>query len=546
MAKPRPFIDLVNPPASLANDLLALQTAFELNSAPALNLDGEPLRFSWLELQASLANPSVTATAKQTLQRVAIAFFDPAEPRPAPTPGLPPERAAVRNELLRRGLQVFSDPYPPDLPVPSAVRALHMRMPFPAGTAISVQQGNNTMFSPSSHGPTSLRYAVDFVLADSPDSTGTLVSAPAGGTAYVYGNGRPDQGDNWGFGNFVLIDHGNGYATLMAHLEKSLVKTGDTVVPGQDIGQIGNTGLAGNPHLHLQVVHLSGQPDPKTQEYHAALGQLPKNFPIPPFDAIVPFEMPLIEVGQSALAPERTFASTELRGGEASMLPEYAGTYLVPQAQPVSVGEATTTPSATGASIRSYPGSEALVQRMETLLKGLSKSPNFRSFIQKATVLISPPGQGLEAVFGPGYDMEGFASHQGFDGTQPNTPVLAIRSDSLGSWYLGAAHELIHLVEADKGPGVSAKLAQVFEAEGFKRGQPDGYPNPAEMFAYFGQWYLAGFGEELKTRSPALYALCREYLGAARIDPEQITATAAGASLDSLIAWFKSGQHRPA
>lgn len=54
-------------------------------------------------------------------------------------------------------------------------------------------------------------------------------------------------------GNFIVIDHGQGLMTLYLHLSKFLVKEGETVEKGQQIGISGGTGRATGPHLHLAV-----------------------------------------------------------------------------------------------------------------------------------------------------------------------------------------------------------------------------------------------------------------------------------------------------
>jgi len=54
-------------------------------------------------------------------------------------------------------------------------------------------------------------------------------------------------------GNFIVIDHGQGLMTLYLHLSKFLVKEGDTVEKGQQVGISGGTGRATGPHLHLAV-----------------------------------------------------------------------------------------------------------------------------------------------------------------------------------------------------------------------------------------------------------------------------------------------------
>lgn len=60
-------------------------------------------------------------------------------------------------------------------------------------------------------------------------------------------------GWNYGYGNCVIIDHGNGYQTLYGHCSELLVSTGDTVIQGQCIAKEGSTGWVTGPHLHFEV-----------------------------------------------------------------------------------------------------------------------------------------------------------------------------------------------------------------------------------------------------------------------------------------------------
>lgn len=66
-------------------------------------------------------------------------------------------------------------------------------------------------------------------------------------------------GDRGNYGNVVDIDHGMGFLTRFAHLEKSLVKVGDEVQIGMKVGLIGNTGRSTGRHLHYEV-RRNGQP----------------------------------------------------------------------------------------------------------------------------------------------------------------------------------------------------------------------------------------------------------------------------------------------
>ena len=56
------------------------------------------------------------------------------------------------------------------------------------------------------------------------------------------------------FGNVILIDHFNQYATLYAHLQNSLVEMGESVKKGQVIALSGNTGNSTAPHLHFEIM----------------------------------------------------------------------------------------------------------------------------------------------------------------------------------------------------------------------------------------------------------------------------------------------------
>lgn len=59
--------------------------------------------------------------------------------------------------------------------------------------------------------------------------------------------------DNYGYGNRVVVDHGNGYQTLYAHMSKISVTVGQTVKRGDVLGQMGSTGRSTGTHLHFEI-----------------------------------------------------------------------------------------------------------------------------------------------------------------------------------------------------------------------------------------------------------------------------------------------------
>ncbi len=88
--------------------------------------------------------------------------------------------------------------------------------------------------------------------------TGTSVTAADGGYVIAASAG----GWNSGYGNNVMIDHGNGYVTLYAHLNSIFVRQGESVSKGQQIGTVGNTGNSTGSHLHFEVRYQGAARNP--------------------------------------------------------------------------------------------------------------------------------------------------------------------------------------------------------------------------------------------------------------------------------------------
>jgi murein DD-endopeptidase MepM/ murein hydrolase activator NlpD len=71
------------------------------------------------------------------------------------------------------------------------------------------------------------------------------------------------SGKRGGYGNLVVIDHGNGLETRYGHCSRIDVKAGDPVTAGQNIAAVGHTGHATGPHLHLEARQDGKRFDPK-------------------------------------------------------------------------------------------------------------------------------------------------------------------------------------------------------------------------------------------------------------------------------------------
>ncbi len=64
--------------------------------------------------------------------------------------------------------------------------------------------------------------------------------------------------NDWGYGNVLVIDHGNGWQTLYGHLSELYVTCGASVSQGATIAAMGSTGRSSGPHLHFELMNASG------------------------------------------------------------------------------------------------------------------------------------------------------------------------------------------------------------------------------------------------------------------------------------------------
>ncbi len=90
----------------------------------------------------------------------------------------------------------------------------------------------------------------------------TIMAAASGTVIYVE---TPVPGQNWGgsgYGNYFIIDHGNGVSTLYAHCSNVYVSNGQSVSAGEAVGTVGSTGGSTGSHLHFEVRVNGDRVDP--------------------------------------------------------------------------------------------------------------------------------------------------------------------------------------------------------------------------------------------------------------------------------------------
>ncbi|MBQ4271846.1 MAG: peptidoglycan DD-metalloendopeptidase family protein [Clostridiales bacterium] len=143
--------------------------------------------------------------------------------------------------------------------------------PVPAPTAAPVSNGTlswptwsttiRDYFGERVHpitGETRMHYGLD-IGANFGDS---VMAAGSGTVIYVE---EPVEGENYGgsgYGNYCIVDHGNGITTVYGHMRDVYVSTGDSVSTGTVLGEVGSTGGSTGPHLHFEVREWGTAVDP--------------------------------------------------------------------------------------------------------------------------------------------------------------------------------------------------------------------------------------------------------------------------------------------
>lgn len=140
----------------------------------------------------------------------------------------------------------------PDGVMPKAASTPRVRQITPsAGTVVASGQ-----FVWPTQGTISQRYSWYHPGIDIANNTAPLVVAADSGRVEYAG------WDGSGYGNMVLIDHGNGFKTRYGHLSQIMVISGQTVARGNSVGKMGSTGRSTGIHLHFEIYKGGARPNP--------------------------------------------------------------------------------------------------------------------------------------------------------------------------------------------------------------------------------------------------------------------------------------------
>ncbi|MEB3766888.1 M23 family metallopeptidase [Acinetobacter sp. MD2] len=140
---------------------------------------------------------------------------------------------------------------------------------YPSSVISSGKVANGESWMKANPLPDMVRVSSEFgmrsLLGTTRPHEGVDLSAPSGTPIYAAGAGIVTRA-GWvnGYGQFVEVNHGNGFITRYGHASRVLVSVGDRVTPGEEIAKVGCTGRCTGPHLHFEVVKDGTRKNPST------------------------------------------------------------------------------------------------------------------------------------------------------------------------------------------------------------------------------------------------------------------------------------------
>ena len=172
-----------------------------------------------------------------------LADLPKAETVPEPEPALE-ENPALEFGYAARDAFLESQSQVTNAAPPENVSYEVMTLPFEESAPIAgeTSSGFGYRLHPI-HGEIRFHYGTDFA-ADA----GTAIHAFADGVVL-------EAGTDDGYGNYVKLDHGNGFISLYGHCSELWVSEGEAISRGQPIALVGSTGQSTGPHLHFELIH---------------------------------------------------------------------------------------------------------------------------------------------------------------------------------------------------------------------------------------------------------------------------------------------------
>lgn len=226
------------------------------------------MRARWLSLTAALALARCTpygvyhvVEPQQTLYRIAKTYEVPLQSLAEVNNIEDPAQIRVGQEIFipgrdyERRVDVIGQRMDPGKPKPGATPKPKPAQPKPSsgkdyepGKEVKTQKG---LFS----WPVQGKLLSPFGIRNGEAHDGIDIGAKEGTPIVAAADGKVIYSDDElrGYGNLIIIKHEGYFATVYAHNEENLVKTGQFVERGQKIATVGDTGNASTPHLHFEV-----------------------------------------------------------------------------------------------------------------------------------------------------------------------------------------------------------------------------------------------------------------------------------------------------
>lgn len=225
---------MLNVVESNTNDLIGQLRAAREDQAGAAAALEEARKAAAARAEAESKQAAALLESQQAQQRAHNELQGRIQELQQESQGLAAQEGQLQALLKARAAPVPAAPPAgsPSSPLPRAVRAASGGFIWPINGTVT-----------SEFGP---RWGSFHPGLDIADPEGTPIAASKGGTVVF-------AGPNGGYGNFVVIDHGDGTATAYAHQSRLASTEGEQVAQGQTIGYVGTTGFSTGNHLHFEI-----------------------------------------------------------------------------------------------------------------------------------------------------------------------------------------------------------------------------------------------------------------------------------------------------